>query len=169
MTDTDRDKYCVQRIVDFYERHQVDLADYFLAAWRYQHRAALGQPANRPRRRGRRESQLSAKYLALVWSLLTDRELPVGPLAVLRHAVAGAAAADARPDGARRRAASSMRDLVVRLRKQLQPPSRRSCSVSGISAGSQPFVLWRNRQLAARQHADTPATWRPTRRSCAAC
>src|SRR5206468_4506222 len=37
-TETDRDKYCVQRIMAFYQRHRVDLADYFLAAWRYQHR-----------------------------------------------------------------------------------------------------------------------------------
>ena len=35
LTDTDRDKYCVRRILDFYERHQVDYADYFFAAWRF--------------------------------------------------------------------------------------------------------------------------------------
>src|SRR5207302_6486942 len=35
VTETDRDKYCVRRIVDFYERHRVDYADYFLAAWTY--------------------------------------------------------------------------------------------------------------------------------------
>ena len=44
VTDTDRDKYCVQRIIEFYERQRVDYADYFLAAWRYRKRAALGQP-----------------------------------------------------------------------------------------------------------------------------
>ena len=38
VTDTDRDKYCVQRIIAFYERHRVDYADYFLAAWRFRHR-----------------------------------------------------------------------------------------------------------------------------------
>src|SRR5207249_717382 len=32
VTDTDRDKYCVHRIVDFYQQHQVELADYFFAA-----------------------------------------------------------------------------------------------------------------------------------------
>ncbi|MFO0954796.1 MAG: DUF1587 domain-containing protein, partial [Isosphaeraceae bacterium] len=32
VTETDRDRYCVRRIVDFYERHRVDLADYFFAA-----------------------------------------------------------------------------------------------------------------------------------------
>src|SRR5262249_53744454 len=29
VTETDRDHYCVQRIIDFYERHRVDYADYF--------------------------------------------------------------------------------------------------------------------------------------------
>ena len=56
VTDTDRDKYCVRRIIDFYRRHEVDYADYFLAAWRFQHRAALGKPRAalaRLRRRGR--------------------------------------------------------------------------------------------------------------------
>src|SRR5437762_4772347 len=33
VTDTDRDKYCVERIVAFYNRHRVDVADYFFAAW----------------------------------------------------------------------------------------------------------------------------------------
>src|SRR5439155_24215220 len=33
VTETDRDKYCVQRIIDFYKRHPVDYADYFEAAW----------------------------------------------------------------------------------------------------------------------------------------
>src|SRR4030095_16205431 len=40
VTDTDRDKFAVLRIVDFYQRQPTDLAAYFLAAWRFQHRAA---------------------------------------------------------------------------------------------------------------------------------
>ena len=47
LAETDRDKYCVKQIVDFYQRQPTDYADYFQAAWRYKHRAALGQP--RPR------------------------------------------------------------------------------------------------------------------------
>src|SRR5207244_12943804 len=34
VTDEDRDKYAVNRIVDFYTRQPLDYADYFLAAWR---------------------------------------------------------------------------------------------------------------------------------------
>ena len=35
----------IQRIVDFYDRQPTDFADYFQAAWRYKHRAALGKPS----------------------------------------------------------------------------------------------------------------------------
>ena len=44
VADTDRDKYVVRRVIDFYQRQPTDYADYFLAAWRFQHRAALGRP-----------------------------------------------------------------------------------------------------------------------------
>ena len=86
VTDTDRDRYCVQRIIDFYERHKVDLADYFQAAWK--------------RRRGRpdadlgriaADSGLSPKYLSVVWSALTDDGPEAGPLAVSAQDVARAA------------------------------------------------------------------------------
>ena len=46
VTDTDRDKFCVRRIVDFYERQPVDYTDYFFAAWRYRNRAASNQNAS---------------------------------------------------------------------------------------------------------------------------
>ena len=45
VTDTDRDKYCVQRIIDFYKHYQIDYANYFLAAWKYRHRELLGRGA----------------------------------------------------------------------------------------------------------------------------
>src|SRR5450432_2363104 len=44
LVETDRDKYAIQRIVNFYHRQPTDYADYFEAAWRYKHRAALGKP-----------------------------------------------------------------------------------------------------------------------------
>ena len=36
LVETDRDKYAIQRIVDFYLRQPTDYADYFKAAWRLQ-------------------------------------------------------------------------------------------------------------------------------------
>src|SRR5205085_4743647 len=67
VTETDRDNYCVHRIITFYQRHRVDYADYFLAAWRFQHREALGKPrASLHDFAG--EAGLSAQYLATVWT-----------------------------------------------------------------------------------------------------
>src|SRR4030095_2098450 len=83
VTEPDRDKYCVRRIVDFYQRQPTNYANYFLAAWRFKHRAALGQ------RKATlveiaREEKLSAKYLAMIWSALTEKGGQVGPLAALQ-------------------------------------------------------------------------------------
>src|SRR6185295_12847710 len=66
LVETDRDRYCIQQIVDFYSRQNTDYADYFHAAWVYKHRAALGEPkATLPyiaKARG-----VSAKYLTTIW------------------------------------------------------------------------------------------------------
>ncbi len=145
VAETDRDKYCVRRIVDFYKRYQVDYADYFLAAWRYQHREALGQPratlgdvaaANR----------LSEKYLTTVYTTLTNAETKSGPLATVLDAWR-ALPADVQETVAVRAACEQLRNLVLKLRKELAPQAPKM-HVIGISDGSQPFVLWRNRQLA---------------------
>jgi hypothetical protein len=147
VTDTDRDKYCVQRIIDFYQRHPVDLADYFLAAYTYRHRDLLGRPKADLDGLAA-ETGLSAKYLALVWSALTDTEADVGPLAVIRKLWQELPAPNPTADQARSGCAR-LRDLVLRLRKELKPDVKK-LSVNGISAGSQPFVLWRNHQLASQ-------------------
>ena len=83
-TDTDRDKYCVKRIIDFYERHKVDYADYFLAAHTFRHRARLGRPEMDLGRLAT-EAGLSPKYLGIVWSALTEAEAELGPLAAMRN------------------------------------------------------------------------------------
>jgi hypothetical protein len=144
VTDTDRDKYCVQRIIDFYKRHQVDLADYFLAAWRYRqdNKQDLGQFA--------RQTGLSHRYLSMIWSVLATAEADAGPLAALRklwHDLPDQGTAEAAHPGCVR-----MRDLVVRLRGQLKPQTKK-LRVDGISPGSQPLVLWSNRQLAGQHRS----------------
>ena len=44
LVETDRDKFVVHQIVDFYHKQNIDYADYFQTAWRFRHRAALGKP-----------------------------------------------------------------------------------------------------------------------------
>jgi hypothetical protein len=148
VTDTDRDKYCVQRILDFYERHKVDLADYFLAAWKYRHRDKLGQP-DAELNHYASEKGLSPTYLALIWQTLTEAEAEAGPLAALCKRWRELPAPPGASAEAARRGCERMRDLVVRLRSQLKPEVGK-LNVNGISEGSQTFVLWRNRQQASR-------------------
>src|SRR5262249_51835548 len=107
VTDTDRDKYCVQRIVDFYKRHPVDLADYFLAAW--QHRQGKGDLATVAA-----NTRLSPKYLRLVWSALTEGEIDAGPLVAVRKAW------NELPAKNPRAGCEKLRDLVLRWRKHLR-------------------------------------------------
>ena len=70
VTDEDRDKYAVNRIVDFYKRQPLDYADYFQAAWRYHHRAALHQP-RMTLADAAASAKVSATYLNRVWAMLT--------------------------------------------------------------------------------------------------
>jgi hypothetical protein len=163
VTETDRDKYCVHRILAFYARHRVDYADYFQAAWKYRHRARLGRPSAALNQFAS-EAGLSPKYLALLWSALTDAEADAGPLAVVRKlwrelptASSGLSARGRGVGGegvehTARRGCDHLRDVVLRLRAQLQPRVRR-LSVPGISDGSQPFVLWHDRELARRHRS----------------
>ena len=72
VAETDRDKYCVQRIITFYERHQVDYAAYFLAAWTYKYREALGQPKISLEDIAS-QAGLSPTYLATLWSRSISR------------------------------------------------------------------------------------------------
>src|SRR5205814_3916585 len=83
VADTDRDKYSVLRIVDFYKRQPTDYADYFAAAWRYKNRATLGKPESTSADVAV-ESKVSPKYLALIWQTLTQTKEEVGPIAKLQ-------------------------------------------------------------------------------------
>jgi hypothetical protein len=153
VTDTDRDKYCVLRIIDFYERHKVDYADYFLAAWRNRHRDRLGRPGAELEQFAT-EAGMSAPHLAMVWAALTEGEAEEGPLAAVRQRWRELPEPDQGPADAVRAGCQKLRDLLVRLRQQLKPKLKK-LHLAGISDGSQPFVLGNNRWLAARHRAYT--------------
>ena len=72
LVETDREKYAIQRIVDFYARQPTDLADYFKAAWRFKYRAALGKP-HATLGAIAAEAKLSPKYLPMVWQILEEQ------------------------------------------------------------------------------------------------
>jgi hypothetical protein len=139
VTDTDRDAYCVQRIVAFYRRHEVDVAKYFAAIRRYQRRdnvdISFVDFAN--------ASGLSAKYLIAVELLLKNPPPPGSPVEELWSLWNGGADPE------------KLAETVTRLREKF-PAREVKIEVKGISRGSQPFLLWRNDQLAA-QHRTAPA------------
>jgi hypothetical protein len=155
VADTDRDKYCVRRIIDFYKRQRTDYADYFLAAWRYRHRALLGQGdatlAEVAARAG-----LSARYLATIWSTLTEAFEDAGPIAALQALWREVPAPDARgaEPAAVRAGCERMRDFVVQLRSDLVPEVK-NLTAPGIQNGAQPLVLWKNREFAAHRRRYT--------------
>jgi cytochrome c553 len=153
VTDTDRDKYCVQRIVDFYKQQKTDVADYLFAAWRYERRGELGKAAVTLDDYGK-EAGISAKYLKVVWSALHDDGLDLGPLGELR---AGwrKLPADVAISGEARRECEKLRDQVIKRRKELSPKIDK-LQVNGISPGSQPLVLWKNREVAAQRMKYVP-------------
>ena len=148
MTDTDRDKYCVNRIVGFYQRQPTDLAAYFLAAWRYKHRAELGQPEATLSEIAASEG-ISPRYLATVWSALADEPADVGPMAKLQ-----AMWRELPPPNSKRNPpvneCQQIRNWVKLLRGKLEPAVK-GLKVSGVHEGSQSFVLWKNRQYAANR------------------
>ncbi len=154
VADTDRDKFCVRRIIDFYHRHEVDYADYFLAAWRFRHRTELGR-SDATLREFAREAGVSPRYLDRIWAVLTG---PVpgskaGPLTELRG-LWEKLPKDASRAGEVRRDCERMRDTVIRLRKSYEPRVP-DVQTRGISKGSQPFVLWRNGRLAEQRMRST--------------
>ncbi len=153
VTDTDRDKYCVNRIIAFYNAQPTDLAKYFFAAWQFQHREALGHP-NSSLADFAKKNLVSPKYLATVWQALTSSINQVGPLAKLRNQFAslpGVNHLESLPDDTR--VLSQCRELaefVVNLRQKLEPKVA-DLSVPDVSKGSQALILWKNRQYAANR------------------
>lgn len=154
IAETDRDKYCVQQIVDFYKRHEVDLADYLFAAWRFQFRAAVGRPdaslaefaASAKVPAG--HAPLSSKYLARVWDALHD-PVETGPLLQVQMEWKNLPT-DIEQEQVAREGCRKLRDLIVKLRKDLDTKIEK-LHVKGQSDGSQPLILWWNRQIAAQR------------------
>ena len=149
LSEADREKYCVQQIIDLYHRQDVDYADYFEAAWRFKHRAALGTPratlAGVAAERG-----VSAKYLATIWSTLEEAKADVGPLVKLQAMWRQLPAADAR------KGAEQMRDYVVQLRKKIETRFL-NIDAGKVNAREEPLLIWKDQQYASHRRAFDPA------------
>jgi mono/diheme cytochrome c family protein len=164
VTDTDRDKYCVKRIVEFYERQPTDLADYFYAVWSWQQATTnltVEQVATQQR--------LSPRYLRLIRDALQSPAHRLGPWEpllnrwqALLNASPQAAAVTTEPSeiepDALRAACAEMRDYVHETRRIFEPKFD-NLTAEGIHKGAQPFVLWKNRQYAAHRRTADLSRW----------
>jgi hypothetical protein len=156
VAETDRDKWAVFRIVDFYRRQPTDYADYFRAAWEFKHRAALGF-ADKSLAQIAAQNKLSAKFLQLIWTTLNGSDERLGPIAKVQQQWSNLP----NPTQAKReevqKVCEEMRDYVVRLRGKIVPEVK-NLTAPPIHNGSQTMVMWKNRQMAAnRRRFDTNA------------
>jgi hypothetical protein len=152
VTDTDRDKYCVKRIVQFYQEQPTDLSDYFFAAWQLRYQQQTDDASQQVRiERLATEHGISPRYLATVWAMLNDKNNAVGPIAWVQSRWNDLPDDPSHADPART-ACEELRNDVQQFRSTLAPKFE-SLYIEGNHKGSQPFVLWKNRQYAANRQS----------------
>jgi hypothetical protein len=162
LVETDKDRYTIQRIVNFYLRQPTDYADYFQAAWRYKHRAFFGKP-NATLASTAADAKVSPKYLAMVWPLLEEPEEKakeeVGPIAKLQAMWRALPAPNANQldpkSNTLREQCLEMRDFVVKIRnhtaKEFIAPK-----VKGLPPGAQPLLNWKLYEFTAHRREFEP-------------
>ncbi|MGN6544299.1 MAG: DUF1592 domain-containing protein, partial [Aureliella sp.] len=76
----ERKKLTEEAVIDFYERHAVDTLEYLEAAWRYRYRGSDRQELTIEAwlQQSDPKSDLSPRYLALVWQTLSDNAATTG-------------------------------------------------------------------------------------------
>lgn len=150
LADTDRDKYSVRQVIDFYKRQKTDLADFFFAAWKYRYRTQIGRP-NDSLIDFAKQDKISAKYLTTIWDILNSKD-EVGPINAIQAIWNDLPASNESNSKVIREKCEQLRDGVIQLRKQLTPVVK-NLKAPGMSEGSQPLILWKNReQTANRMH-----------------
>ncbi len=162
LVETDKDKYTIQRIIDFYFSQPTDFADYFAAAWRYKYRVALGKPTATLTRIAA-DAKLSPKYLPLVWGILQETpevaKTEVGPIARLQRMWHALPAPDASKAEPAREKFTEMRDWVIRMRldtgMQFAAPI-----VKGLPGASEALMDWKLQQYAIHRRDFDPASLR---------
>ena len=148
LVETDREKFCIQQIVDFYDRQPTDYSDYFRSAWIYKHRAVLGKPKATLADIAA-QNRVSARYLTTIWQALEGPKDDVGPLAKLQTMWRALPVPEKGSDPFLDQFIQ-MRDFVLRMRKDTSLKFA-SPIVKGLSVASQPLMNWKNRQYATHR------------------
>jgi len=166
VSDEDRDNYAVHLVVDYYKQlgltislpagtyvaEYLDYADYFLAAWRYQNRTALGKRFATLADFAK-DANLSPKYLNTIWAVLNQPDEKVGPLAAVQARWWKLPAPEHGKEPADVRVGCGyIRDLILGLRPLVKPEFANLVPNSNkLAEGSQTIVLWKDRQYASNR------------------
>jgi hypothetical protein len=148
LAETDRDKFAVHQIIDFYHQQNIDYADYFQAAWRFRNRVALGQP-NATLAGLARQYRVSPKYLNTVWSTLESKE-EVGPLANLQAMWRALPGPRANQPNVARAGCEEMRAYIANVRRKVEPRFI-NITAGPIGTAWQPLLIWKNTQYATHR------------------
>ena len=148
LAETDRDKFAVHQIIDFYHQQNTDYADYIETAWRFRHRAALGQP-HATLSALARQYHVSAKYLETVWQTLESAET-IGPLVKLQTMWRALPPPRANQQSVARAGCEEMRAYIAKVRSKVEP---RFINLTAGSIGTawQPLLIWKNKQYATHR------------------
>lgn len=151
LVETDREKFAVRRIIDFYFSQPTQYGDYFQAAWRYKHRAALGKP-NATLASIAADMKLSAKFLPMVAKIL-DEPGAIGPVLTLQKM--WLALPDPKHSETLSAKCTEMQAFVTRIRShtamQFAAPK-----VKGLPPGSQPLVNWKLKEFVENRRKSDP-------------
>jgi hypothetical protein len=153
LVETDRERYAIQRIVNFYFRQPTNYADYFHAAWCFRYRNALGKPRATLASFAAHE-KVSPKYLPMVWQILHDQDA-IGPVLKLQKMwLALPSPASGPPEELHARLVE-MSDFVTRIRAhtamQFAAPK-----VKGLPQTSQPLLNWKLKNFASHRREIDP-------------
>src|SRR5262245_6112059 len=149
LVETDREKYPIRRIVDFYDRQPTDFADYFEAAWRYKHRIALGR-ASATLSDSAAQSHVSTRYLAMIWQTLEQSREEVGPLVKLQEMWSDLPSPKGNQPDVAREGCVRMRDFVIKIRRHTEKLGA-DLEAPGFNANFQPIAVFRLRLLAGNR------------------
>ncbi|MBL8222318.1 MAG: DUF1592 domain-containing protein, partial [Bryobacterales bacterium] len=148
LVETDRDKFAVHQIVHFYHQQNIDYADYFQTAWRFRHRAALGQP-NATLAGLAQQYRVSAKYLQTIWSTLETAE-EIGPMVKLQAMWRALPQPLANQPNVARTGCEQMRAYIGSIRKKVEPRFI-NITAGPIGTAWQPLLIWKNTQYATHR------------------
>ncbi len=143
---SDRDKFAVRRIVDFYLAQKTDYAEFLLAAWLYKHRDVFGH-SEWKLEDAAKERGVSPKYLTTLWELLHDGKNHGEPIANLREQWESLPVPENPNAPLPLAKCQDIRDWIIEERKEREFEFP-LVMIPKLNPSTQPGILWKNRLLA---------------------